>query len=278
VDARLPTEVVEFDDLRQDINRELLPVDAFVLQGTTQPREPKFPSDKSLQGECVVAGDGKLLAFHLKGGASGTLESRTDWLRGLLDCSEKEAVRWDQAFADMNMNRTAIINFSKEDHLGIDDLECLISSLPEFESMKNLQDKATEYTSWVCNGGIEVSEYTKDNALQGELRKVFGEASDGFEFEPEEPGFETSCYGMHPLHYEEDGCSHAFLTFLRFASATEIRGIMKGFFPQKNQYGTKVRARFWYLTSSQRAQAWQYINDRRTRLGIMSQRFKLGSK
>ena len=256
-----PTELVEFDDLRQ-VNRDLLPVEAFVDQGTQQPKEPRFPSDRSLQNECIIGENGQLLAFHLKVDEYVPLHHQLDWIK---ENFGSEPGRYREAFIALDFDFKTVVKLIST-QLTLGDLEFFASEIPtnKLKSERQKQDEAAvlDFRSF------DVSEYSRDSAFPDKFASVL--ESIEHEFEPEEEEPSASCFGLHPLHYEEDGCSHEFLNFLRFASIKEIKGIMKGFFPQKNEWGTVCKPRFWYLTASQKAQAWQYINARRTRLGIFS--------
>jgi len=282
VRTSLPTELVEFKDLRQ-VNRDILPVDAFVDQGTSQPKEPKFPSDKAILGECVKGRDGKLLAFDLKVKEPEPEYLDISWLMDHFDIEHHTAIRYAETFRAYQLNRTsARVLITKLDKS--DDPTALMAELGHIETKlpelmpKDEQNRLADLPQDPIDQLAEeygLSEYSVGNSFPQdfiEKRRLIHHAS---EEKLEYNGFETSCFGMHPLHYEEDGCSHEFLTFLRFASIKEIKAVMRGFFPQKNQYGVKVRARFWYLTPSQRSQAWEYINTRRTKLGIYSPKTKL---
>jgi len=277
-----PTELVEFKDMRQ-VNRDILPVDAFVDQGTSQPKDPRFPSDKAVLGECVQARDGKLLAFSLKTKELEPTHLQVDWLMEHFDIDSCTATRYAETFRSFSLNRTsARILIAKLDRS--DNPEAIIAELGHLETElpevmpKHEQNRLADLPEDPLDQLAEeysLSEYSVGNAFPDDLiekRRLIHHAS---EQKIEQDGFETSCFGMHPLHYEEDGCSHEFLTFLRFASIKEIKAVMKGFFPQRDQSGRKLRPRFWYLTPSQRSQAWEYINTRRTKLGIYSPTIKL---
>ena len=264
VDDDGPTELMQFRDYRQ-FNRELLPIDAFVDQGTSHPKEARFPSDKAIQRECVVARDGKLLAFHIKGDERIVFWKDPVWIKKKLGCKYDEAIKFLDAFKNLGFDRKTtleVINQIEEEEMTLWELEMLISELPIV-------------TKGPLTRGFDVN-------VHKELISETVETEGGFEFlenwvtpediedleneEEKEPGAEV--FGVHALHYEEDGCQHDFLTFLRFASIPEVKGVMKGLFPSVNEWGTKVRAKFWYLTQSQRSQVWQYINQRRQELGI----------
>ena len=262
-----PTEFVEFQDYRQ-INRDLLPVQAFVDQGTQQPGEPRFPSERSLQNECIVGEGGQLLAFHLIVDEPVPLHHQLEWIRERFG-SEPE--RYREAFIALDFDYRTVVKLVST-HIDIEYLEALVDEIPtnKLKSERRKQDEAD------APEFIDISEYSLGNAFPDELVRAIKGIEHELELEEDEPS--ASCFGLHPLHYEEDGCSHEFLTFLRFATIKEIKGIMKGFFPQKNEYGTLCRARFWYLTPSQKAQAWQYINARRASLNILSHKINFTSK
>jgi hypothetical protein len=249
VDDNGPTELMQFRDFRQ-FNRELLPVDAFVDQGTSQPREPKFPSDKAIQRECAVSKDGKLLAFHLKAKDPVPFWKDPAWISKKLGCDHAEAIKFLETFKHLDFDRKTtleVVRQIEEGSMTLWELELLVSEMPIV-------------TKGPLTKGYDVNVYKEP------IEEVDYWTEIEEEEEEEEPGAEV--FGVHALHYEEDGCPHDFLTFLRFASIPEIKGVMKGLFPSVNEWGTKVRAKFWYLTQSQRSQVWQYVNKRREELGI----------
>jgi len=251
-DPKGPTEVVEFIDLNQR-NEDILPVEAFVDQGTSTHKDPRFPSDRMFR-ECVVGRDGKLLAFFSRNKEPIAFWKRTEWLKEKFECSTKDAIRYREVFKRMQYDKNMIFKIIEEE-IKIDYLESLADQLPEIPY--NIVPEEIEPQ--------EYSEYSLAAAFPGESIKL-KQFIKRYKEEEKEP--EGIAFGLHPLHYEEDGCSHEFLTFLRFASIKEIKGIMKGFFKTKNEWGYPQRERFWYLTSSQKSQAWRYINDRRMELGI----------
>jgi len=279
-----PTELIEFKDLRQ-VNRDILPVEAFVDQGTSQPKDPKFPSDKQVLGECVQARDGKLLAFSLKIKEPEPTHLQVSWLMEHFDIDSCTATRYAETFRAYRLNQTAAraliaqLDESCDPDSVMSKLGHIETELPELmpkEEQLRLADLPEDPLDQIAEYGL--SEYSIANAFPRDLiekRRLIHHAS---EEKLENNGFETSNFSMHPLHYEEDGCSHEFLTFLRFCSIKEIKAVMRGFFPQKDSNGRKLRPRFWYLTPSQRSQAWEYINSRRTKLGILSPKIKLSTQ
>jgi len=63
---------------------------------------------------------------------------------------------------------------------------------------------------------------------------------------------------------EYDCLSHEFITMIKEADSSKLAEIQRGFFKQEDPYSGKlIPVKYWYLTKSQKAQAWDYIKDRK---------------
>lgn len=270
-----PTEVVEFIDLKQ-IDRECPSKNEFRNQ-QEQSLETKFPSDRAIFAECVVGKNGQILAPHLKIEEPEIFWNKKEFLMEETGLSEKLCIRLKDAFATLRFNRNTILEILKDiDEPYICYLEALIEDLEDMPLMhydpKLYSDHGILETDLYINS---ISQGTLADAFPAEhiekLKYIIEE-----ELEPEEKaGSNASPFGYHKIYHQEDGCSHEFLSFLKEATKPEIRGIMQNFFPRKGPNGELYRPVFWYLTGSQRAQAWIYINERRIELGMIQEQSEI---
>jgi len=268
-----PTELVEFHDLRQ-ANREALPEDRSVSQGTEHPKTPKFPSDKSISVECKVGDHKRLLAFEIKNKEAQPFWKTLTWLMEQTNLSRNRCIRLRDAFTALSFDRKCILGIIDDiDKQYVSYLEALVEDLPIPPPIHYDPELYSDHGIIDTDSLIAtISEETLGASLpQESIRKLRTLIEPEFETEEEKEETPAQVFGLRKLYYEEDGCSHEFLSFLRFATVSEIKGVMRSLFPQKNSKGYLIRARFWYLTASQRSQAWTYINCRREELGMISE-------
>jgi len=272
-----PTEVVEFIDYRQ-FDREFPPIEAFVDHGTTQAKDTKFPSDRAIFSECIKTRNGDTLAIYLKDWDPEPVYWKdTNWLMKTTGMNRDKCKRLADAFTALSFNRKTAMSIISDiaelfEEEYVEYLEALAEELPKTPPMhydpELYYDKGiVDVDAWIN----QVSEATLAASFPEEtIKKLRSLIEKEIETDEEkEPAAEA--FGVRRIYHEEDGCSHEFLTFLRFASIKEIKGTMQAFFPMKNSLGYFNRARFWYLTGSQKAQAWIYINARRLELGMLDE-------
>jgi hypothetical protein len=79
--------------------------------------------------------------------------------------------------------------------------------------------------------------------------------------------YKANPFGTFPLYYGNEALSHEFIQMIKEADYEQLKVIMARFFPQKNDYTGRVYPpEYYYLSSSQKSQAWIYINERRAQL------------
>jgi len=261
-----PAEIVEFIDLNQ-IDRECPSSDSF----RNGDAETVFPSDRVIFSECVVGRDGQLLASYLKDRETEMHWNKKEWLMKQTGLSMELCIRLREAFKALRFNRKTIIEIIEDiDEAYVCYLEALVEELEDVQPLMYDPELYTDHGIIDTNTLLcSVSEGTLGAAFPEEMIKNIHLSLEK-EIEPmegKEP--KASPFGYRKIYHQEDGCSHEFLCFLKDATESEIRGIMKNFFPRNNHKGETFKPRFWYLTQSQKSQAWTYINDRRRELGML---------
>jgi len=273
-----PTEMIEFVDLRQ-ADRECPTRSEFKNQ-QSEPLEVKFPSDKSIFAECVVGKDGQLLAPYLKREEPKIFWNNRNWLMDKTGLSSELCIRLRDVFKALRFNRKTILEILEDiDEKYICYLEALAEDLEDIPPLmydpKLYHDHGIlETDAWINS----ISQGTLAEAFpENHIKKLKYIMED--EIEPQEKKEPTSSpFGYTKIYHQEDGCSHEFLSFLKIATKAEIKGIMKNFFPRKGYKDEVFRPVFWYLTASQRSQAWIYINDRREELGMIDKEVDFTAK
>jgi hypothetical protein len=78
---------------------------------------------------------------------------------------------------------------------------------------------------------------------------------------------ENNPFSTYTLHDGSEALSHEFITILREADMAKLKEIQSNFYPSKNPYtGRKYAPKYWYMTPSQKSQAWVYIKARKEEL------------
>lgn len=74
-------------------------------------------------------------------------------------------------------------------------------------------------------------------------------------------------FGVFPLYWGAEALSHEFIQMIKEADWEKIKQIQARFYPQYDPISGRTCApEYWYLTSTQKSQAWIYIKDRKEQL------------
>jgi hypothetical protein len=77
-------------------------------------------------------------------------------------------------------------------------------------------------------------------------------------------------FALFPLQYGNEALSHEFITMIKEADFDKIKEIQSRFYAQYDALAGRYYApKYWYLTGTQKSQAWIYIKERKEQLKNM---------
>jgi hypothetical protein len=96
----------------------------------------------------------------------------------------------------------------------------------------------------------------------------FNETTNG-EYSDDHMDVTSSAYpfALFPLYWGAEALSHDFITMIKEADWNKIKVIQSRFYPQYDPVSGRTYApEYWYLSPSQKSQAWVYIKERKKQL------------
>jgi hypothetical protein len=291
---RAKTEIIEWEDMRRK-NEDLTSLieNDYEDAGISHYDPPAVDMDRGHFNEMCTSNKTHILAFYEK----NHLDFKKDWwmseewLIESLGISYKHAQKLAYAFERLDLDRKAVIRLM---HGYISDTEIrrIMNKKSwkdkEFqegkhykEGMKDMSDRIYEFIDYVSELADELPELKKNDVHSGETnvgdpetldwvqeatRMLNKEVPDKKEYEDRFNLSKDTIFGTHKLFYGEEGCSHELLSYINECNQEELNDMKKAMFPQKTFWGNTKRAEYWYLTPSQKSQAWRYIKDRQEEL------------
>jgi len=276
-----PTEVIESEPWFKP-NPDIRPPQAYVDQGLVHEPEPlRFGFDRMLCEDCVQIGN-RVYAFHktTKADFEPGFWLRPEWIKEHLKLNWKQTIRLAEAWQALKFNRRTALQImfgvknmktgqvyqeglkdlaeDGEDLTAIIDYyEVLADQLPELERIPEETGNAQYQTFAEGNHAVGFSEKEDDNKEPDEWDELASEIR----------GSLTE--RLHPMFTGNESCRHEFLESIRTMTRGQIKRLMRNFFPQRDEAtGRWTPAKYWNLTPSQKAQAWEAINARRDELGM----------
>lgn len=264
------TEVVEFPLYRKR-NKDLLGIEAYDDMGLTHYEEPPFAMDKVHFNECCTRDGSHLLALYEKNHLDYKKDYWMDesWLTTTLKIEYKLAQALSLAFEKLKLNKTSVVKLING-HDGLKGLprKLRLAKIDYYIELGSVmqQLKRNPVSSGETNGDVEGDA----DWIQEMDRQLQDAVPDETEYEDRFDLPKDTVFGTHRLHFGEEGCSHALLSFVKGADQKELNRVKAGMYPQKDPNGRKERPRFWYLTNSQKSQLWTSIKARQADIDYKS--------
>jgi len=290
------TEVVEFENMRktnEDLN-SLIKND-YEDAGISHYDPPAVEMDRGHFNDMCTANKTHILAFYEK----NHLDFKKDfwmseeWLIDKLGINYEYAQRLAYAFERLQLDRKSIMKLMYG-YISDSEIERIMNKKSwkqkEFDEdnhmkdgMMDMDEGLIEFIEYIEYLAEELPELKRNDVHSGETlgnagdpedldwvqeatRAIQKEVPNEREYEDRFNWSKDAVFGTHKLYYGEEGCSHELLSYINDCDQEELNDMRKAMYPQKTFWGNTKRAEYWYLTPSQKSQAWRYIKDRQEAL------------
>jgi hypothetical protein len=221
---------------------------------------------------------------------------RCEWIAEQLNIEEDLAMQVVDTFKDLRLNRKTVMQifylsspfcwkgtsyvkqFGKDKGSVVEVPHSTSKEIArDIEILRELDLGASEPVAsiWGDTSGEPISDdwiYMTDEVIDVMENKRYNEETNGcFEdyMDVTSPAYP---YALFPLCYGNEALSHEFIQMIKDANEQKIKEIQSRFYPQYSPMTGRTRApEYWYLTPSQKSQAWIYIKARKKQLEIKAE-------
>ena len=272
-------EVVEFMDTsqrNQDLPDNLVFTDMGLSSRVNEHLDHQLLNDRDFRQRCVQA-NGRNYVLYQKTliDMQKPQHLRSEWLAEQLGIQIDLAYKLADAFSKLKLDRKAVMKIlhgyvtSAGEHKN-----GLIGSngnmVKVVELLDMLGDEADEVTvkrsEFVPNDIFTSFKEDTIYALNVGSMNPYSDEVTQADDDIDQMG-DNNPYSAFPLYDGSEALSHEFLTMIRTASFNKLRIIQQGFFKQEDVVSGRVyKAKYHYMTPSQKSQAWVYIKARKAEL------------